>query len=493
MAHRIAAGAAWLIAARLATRAIDFVGLLILANLLVPADFGLIAVAMTVVQIVEAVFELPVNQVLLRSDAVTRALLDTAFTIGLLRGVSLAAVIGITAEPFARFYHDPRLAVLLCVLSAAPVARSLLSPAMTRFAKVIDFRRDLMIELLGKSAALSCSVAFALSTRSYWALAIGTVVNPTVMMLASYGFAPHRPRLSLKHWPDFAHYVGWSTAAQLVSALNWQADRLLLGRIVSRADLGAYVLAGEIAAVPEQALLKPIDRPLLAAFSTMKRDPHRLVAAYLQTVHSVLAVGVPVMLGLSLLAEPAIRLALSAKWHASAPMLQWLALTLIPPLLTAPLGALSATLGRTDIFLKRNLIELAVGLPSVIVCAWLYGIAGVIAARLAIALVMALVTMLFVRRLLHVSVARQLAGPWRAMVAAAGLTLVLLVMRDRLHGLAGVPLAAGLSACAGSALAVYGAILLLLWTWIGRPKGIETMLATWATAAWSRRQTRNPA
>jgi len=485
-AARIAAGTAWLVAARLATRAIDFFTLLVLANLLVPADFGLVAVALSVVQIAEAVFELPVGQVLIRSDAITGDLLDTAFTIGMIRGALLAVVVAVVAQPFAILYHDPRLAALLCFLAAAPIARALISPAMTHFAKAIDFRRDLLIELAGKGAALGCSVWLAVATRSYWAIAIGTVANPVVMVLFSYAVARYRPRLSLARWPEFAHFVGWSTAAQLVSAINWQADRLLLGKLVPRADFGAYVLAWDIAAVPEQAFVKPIGRPLLAAFTEMKRDLPRLNGAYLRSVNSVLALGVPIMLALSMLAQPAVHLALGPKWQSSWPMLQWLALTLIPPLLTAPLGALCVTLGRTDVFLRRNLIELVVMVPSVVISAYLGGIWGVIGARLAIAVVMALVTILLVRRLLQIPITRQLAGPWRPLVAAGGMALVLLALRDRLHGVEGVSLALGLAACAGIALSVYGAILLLSWQLNGRPKGIETMLTEWIAASWAR-------
>jgi O-antigen/teichoic acid export membrane protein len=486
IATRIAAGTAWLVAARLAARAIDFLGLLILANLLLPADFGLVAVALTVVQIAEAVFELPVGQVLVRSEMITRDLLDTAFTVGLLRGALLAALMIAAAEPFAILYHDPRLAALLCMLVIAPASRAVVSPAMTHFAKAIDFRRDLLIELVGKGMALGCSIWLALVSRSYWAIAIGTIVNPVTMAAASYAVAPYRPRLSLTRWGEFAHFVGWSTASQLISAINWQIDRLLLGRLVPSAALGAYVLAGDIAAVPEQAFVKPIGRPLIAAFTQLRQDPPRLMAAYLRTVTSVLTVGLPVMLGLSILAQPAVHLALGPKWQSSWPILQWLAVSLIPPLLTAPLGALAVTLGRTDIFLRRNLIELAVTVPSIIAGAYVYGIAGVIATRLGLSLLMALVAAIFVRQLLGASIPRQCAGLWRPVVAAAGLALALFLLRGRLHGLDGLPLALGIIACAAVGLAVYGAILLLSWEWSGRPKGIETLLAEWVTSSWAR-------
>nr|WP_277923108.1 lipopolysaccharide biosynthesis protein [Sphingomonas sp. CARO-RG-8B-R24-01] len=481
---RTVSGAAWLVAARLGTRAIDFVTLLLLANVLLPGDFGMVAVALTLVQIIEAILEIPVGQVLVRSHTITRDLLDAAFTIGLLRGIVLAVVIAICAEPFAILYHDVRLAPLICFLGVAPAARGLTSPAMTHFAKAIDFRRDLLIELSGKVATLGCSVSLAVATRSYWAIAFGTVAGPMAMLLLSYAFAPYRPRLSLAQWRAFAHFVGWSTAAQLVNALNWQIGRLLLGRFVSKADLGAYSLALDIAGLPEQSIVRPIGRPLLSAFAALQHDHQRLVAAYARTTNSILTIGLPVMLGLSLLAEPAVRLALGAKWQPSWPILQWLALAVIPPLLTAPLGSLAMVLGRTEIFLRRNLIELAVSAPLFLTGAYFYGTYGVVAAHLVIGTAMAFTSTMLVRRLTHIPVHRQLSGSWRTACAGGGLTLVLLALRPYLHGLTGLSLAVGLIACAAIAVASYAALLLLLWRLDGEPPGIEATLTRWVAASW---------
>jgi O-antigen/teichoic acid export membrane protein len=488
VAVRTISGSAWLTAARLTARAVDFVSLLTLARFLLPTDFGLVAVALTLVQIVEAVLEIPVGQVLVRSEAITRDLLDTAFTISLLRGLLLAAAVGICAEPFSFFYHDSRLVWLLLVLSIAPVARGLASPAMVRFAKKIDFRRDLIIEFSAKIVAMACSVTLAVTTRSYWAIAAGTVAGPLAMMSLSYAFAPHRPRLTLSHWSSFAHFVGWSTASQLVTALNWQIDRLLLGRFVSKTELGAFSLAGDLAAIPEQALVSPISRSLLAAFAAVGQERDRLADAYSRAATAMLTIGLPVMLGLSLLAEPAVRLALGPKWQMSVPMLQWLALTLIAPLFTSPLKSLAMAVGRTDVFLRRNVLELSLTVPVVAAGAYWYGVGGVIAARMAISVVMALVATLLVRQLIQLPIRRQLAGPWRAACAGAGMTIVLLAARNVLHGFDGLRLAIGLAACGGIGVATYSIVLLLLWRLDGRPNGVETTLLGIVGKRWPRLQ-----
>lgn len=475
LAGRTLSGAAWLIASKFGTRMIDFVGLLLLANLLLPNDFGMVAVALTLVQIVEAIFEIPVTQVLVRSQAITHDLLDTAFTIGLLRGGALTLILAALAWPFAIVYHDPRLVPLICFLSIAPTVRGLMSPAMAHFTRAIDFRRDLLIEVIGKAFALGTAVPLALATRSYWALATATVAAPVATMALTYWFAPYRPRWSLARWSVFSHFVGWMTASQTIGALNWQIDRLLLARFVGKAELGSFSLAGDLAAIPDQALIKPITRPLLGAFAALQGDTARLSRAYARSVGMMLTAGLPVVLGLSLLAEPVVRLALGSKWQACWPMLQWLALPLIPALITAPLGSLAMTTGRTETTLHRNMVELMVKIPLVLVGAYYYGTYGLIAGRLISAVVMLAVCTWLVRRLIRLSIMEQLLGLWRPLCAGAVMALTLFAIRPVLHDLRGIPLGIGLAVCGGTALAGYLATLFALWLANGRPLGIETM------------------
>ncbi len=476
LAGRTLAGAGWLIASRLGTRSIDFVGLLLLANLLLPTDFGMVAVALTLVQIVEAIFEIPITQVLVRSEAITPDLLDTAFTIGLLRGGTLTLALAALAWPFAIVFHDPRLVPLIGFLSLAPAMRGLTSPAMAHYARAIDFRRDLLIEVIGKAVALGCSVPLAIATRSYWALATATVAGPVAMMALSYWFAPYHPRWSLARWGVFSHFVGWMTASQTIGALNWQIDRLLLARFVGKAELGSFSLAGDLAAIPDQAMIKPTARPLLGAFAALQGDAGRLSRAYARSVGMMLTAGLPIALGLSLLAEPVVRLALGPKWQACWPMLQWLALPLIPAMITAPLGSLAMSTGRTETIMHRNVVELVLKIPLIFAGAYCYGTFGLIAGRLTSAVLVLVFCTWLVTRLTRLTIVEQLLGLWRPLGAGGAMVLALFALRPLLHGLHGIQLGIGLAGCGGTAVACYLATLFGLWLAYGRPPGVETMI-----------------
>lgn len=471
LASRTAAGASLLIALRLITRFIDLGTLFVLGRLLSPADFGLVAIAMSLIFVVEAIMELPLNQALVRLPALTKAHYDTAFTVGLMRGLGLALILLIAAWPFALLYDDSRLAALVAALAIAPAARGLSSPRLAEFAKKLDFRRDFAMELAGKSLAFVISVSFALMTGSYWSLAIGTIVTPLTMVTISYVLAPHRPALSLKEWHTFAGFLGWSSASQAITALNWQMDQLFLGRFVSRIELGNFSMASNLAFLPFQILFVQIIRPVMAAFALVNHDVRRLAAAYQVASTSTLTLGIPIMVGMSIFAEPITRIVLGDQWIGAAPALRWISLSIVPTMFVTPLAPLAMSLNGKSSLFHVALIEFFLRLPLMFVGAAYYGVAGVLVVRMGLAFVVAGCSMLVVRELIVLPIRKQILGPWRPILSTVVMVAVVLPLETRFNG-APIDLSwvAGLIATVCLGAVVYSASLLLLWRIAGRPK-----------------------
>jgi O-antigen/teichoic acid export membrane protein len=467
-----------MVGARLVSRVIDLATMLVLAHILLPKDFGLVAIAMSVIYIIEAALELPVSQALVRLQVIEPAHYDTAFTLSLLRGLALGLIVCAVSWPFAKFYADFRLLPLVCMLSIAPAARGLVSPRLADFSKNLDFSPDFTMEIFGKGAAFLTAIILGLTTRSYWAIAAGTVVAPVASTATSYVLAPYRPRLKLSALHAFSGFLGWITAAQAVSAFNWQTDRLMLGKLTSKAELGLFTAANDFATIPVMALLGPILRPLLAAFSLLKEEPGRLVQSYQRSATAMVTLGLPILVGESLLAHPAVRLMFGQHWLGSAPLLRWLAISLVPTLFAMPLGPLVMCFDRTNIFFKRNLFELCVKLPLVIVGAIKYGFMGVVVARCISESLTVFFCMTVVRSLIGLPIRRQLLGPWRSIVSVIAMALVVELVSPTLTAAdAFAPLAAGLLLVSVLGAATYSAVLGYLWSASGSPAGLEAMVA----------------
>ncbi len=476
--RRTAIGGTWTVGARLVSRVVDLATMVVLAHLLQPKDFGLVAIAMTVIYIVEAALELPLSQALVRLKHVDEHHYDTAFTLGLLRGFALSTIVCLVSWPFAHFYADKRLLVLVCVLSLAPASRGLVSPRIADFSRNFDFTPDFIMELAGKLVAFTSAIAIAITTHSYWSIAVGTVLAPLISTGTSYFLAPYRPRLSLDKLSAFSGFLGWITAAQVVSSLNWQADRLILGKIASRSELGLFTAANDTANIPLLAFMSPIMRPLLSAFSVLREVPDRLRNSYQSSCRAIVTFGLPILIGESLMAEAFVRLFFGEKWIGSATLLRWLAISLIPTLFAAPLGPLVMSFGKTEIFLKHNLLELSIKLPLVVFGALKYGFMGIIMARGVSELSSVIYSMIIVRRLITLSIIQQIIAPWRSILSVGAMAVILALIAPQLAHLTG-PMQLG-SATAATVLlgaTTYIATLYSLWIAVGSPSGIESMVA----------------
>ena len=475
--HRTALASILAVGGRLLSRLIDLVALIVLARLLQPADFGLISIAMSLIFIVEAVMELPVSQVLLVERDITRSMMDTAFTLSVLRGLVLAILIGAAAWPFAMVYGDARLLPLIVALALAPAFRGISNPRLALYNRDLDFRRTVATELLGKLVSLCVSIGVAVATGSYWALALGTILSPVTASLMSFVLAPYRPAFSLKDWRLFRNFLSWLSGAQLFSAFAWQMDRLVLGRLAPTATVGRFTMADSLASIPGQVLLTPILGPLSAGLVAVRDDPERLRQAYLKTFAAVALLGFPILAGTALLAHPVVSLALGAKWDMVAPILQWLALAGIPGLLWTPLNALALALRRSTLIFNRQLTDFLVKVPLVIAGAWFFLIPGIAAARAAAALVLAGMAVRAARDAIDLPVWAQLKAILRPVVGCLVMGAVVFPVARLLPADLSRPwLTVALAGLAALGALAFGATVLLLWQVAGRPQGGESMV-----------------
>lgn len=467
----------WTVGARLGSKVLDFLALLLLARFLGPADFGLVAMAMTAVFIVEAILELPLGAALIRIETLTQRMFDTAFTLGALRGVIIASALGLAALPLAQFYNETKLVPLICALALAPILRGLMSPRMVIFAKKMDFRRDVILEISGKVLSLSAAVALALATGSYWAIVIGTVGGPLVMTLLSYILAPLRPRLTLKDWPVFADMIGWNMLSQIFSAINWQIDRILLPRFIDVSTFGRYATANDLSAIPYQAIAAPVLRPLLVAYTDARQDGS-LTDTYLKSSHAIVWVMAPIFAFMGVMALPLIQLFLGTQWLEAAPMLSglsWISLIALPVI---PLAPLAMSLNRTRLVTLRTFIEFIVKLPLTLVGIFLFGIAGAIAARALASLAVLASSLAAVKTMTAISIRHQLIAVMRPLAGLCPAILFLFAVLPWVQNAPTPLLQLALLAFTGVLyLLITASFSYILWLVCGKPVGAEGFIA----------------
>jgi PST family polysaccharide transporter len=477
VSQRTATASGAFVIARIGAKALDFISLTVLARLLTPDDFGLIAIAMVFIQVVEAIFEVPVGAILMRARPITRALLDTGFTVSAIRGLVVFGVLAAAAFGVAHFYSDPRLVWLVLALACAPLARSLSSIRIVLYGRQLRAKPEFWLEVGSKAASLLASVTVAAATRSYWAIAVATLTSPIVSTVGSYFFAPYIPRLRLTEWRSFSGFLGWITLNQFFSALLWQFDKLFLGRFVPEQTLGRFYMAGNISTLPFQVIGTPILRPFAAALA-LSHARNTLTGAYQKATRGVCVVMAPLIVALALLAHPIVTLLLGAKWEGVSQWLAFLAIATLPALPMQTLPPLCVALNRAGSIAARSGVEFALYLPMVTLGYLWAGIPGVIAAKFLSLLVSAVFSLFLVRSLLHLSIREQLANLLEPAIASLALVLVLAVLTGAIREPTGrIALIAYISGIGCAGTMAYVLVAIALWNRTGRRDGVERVAA----------------
>jgi O-antigen/teichoic acid export membrane protein len=485
LSRRTSRASFWAISGRLLGKLIDLATFVVLSHYLTPHDLGLVAIAMTAVFVIEAVLDLPIAAALIRVRDPDEALFQTALTLGILRGIAIAVLLAGLSIPIASFYHEPQLVPVILVLSLAPALRGMISPKMIVFARNFDFTKDFTLDICAKSASFLVAFFTAAIYGSYWAIAAATVTAPCVMLIVSYVIAPMRPVLNLSAWPLLANTIGWNSLAQIISALNWQLDRILLPRFISISDFGRFAVATDLAAVPHQTLSQPIVRPLIAAFATVEPGED-MRALFKKASGAYFLLVAPVFLAIALVATPLLRTMLGPQWMDAGWILSWLAINAILALPGNLIYPLAMRLDLTRFIALKMGIEFLVRLPLTGVGIWLFGITGALAAQTITAFLILSVSAWSVHRMIGLTSYGFLSAFARPAIAVAACLLGFYCFRDilvltdhSLHDNLNYVAATGLGVC------FYGATILTVWALAGRPDGAERVLIKMIAKRWA--------
>lgn len=362
MSGALMRGAALIGFVKLLSAFIGLISTIILARLLLPEDFGLIAIAMVSLYLVSVISELSLSSALVQLDDVEDIHYDTCFTLAIIRSLIIAAILFLIAGPVADFYDDIRLKNIFIAISASMLIGGFLNPKTAEFIRNLDFKADMIMALVEKVSGFIITIITAFILRSYWALVIGFIGSQICKIIVSYILISYRPRLSLKKSGDVLGFSIWITLGNWVQTLNWRSDPLVLGYFISIQMLGYYNMAQRVNHMASRDIIAPVARVLFPAFSRMKSDPERLRLAYLKALSILTSIAFPTAAGLGLLAEPFTALVLGEKWLPIVPYVQALSVIAIFQAMQNVQPLAMAT-GHTKALLGRDIRSLIIRAP----------------------------------------------------------------------------------------------------------------------------------
>lgn len=475
IAGRLIKGSIWLSLSRAIVNGLATLSTVVMAWYLVPADFGLVALATTMLVIVTTVTDLSLGQALIRHKAPGESHFSAAWTLNATRGLALCILFAACAYPAAALYKEPRLIGVMLALGVSVLLSGLTNPRLILLQRDLIFWQEFVLSVSQKVVGLGASLAIAMIYHSYWALVIGTLASQATKTVATYLVLPFRPRITFQHMREFFSFSAWLTAGQIVNTLNWRFDYLIIGKLLGGTALGYYTFGSGLASLPTTEATAPLTQTVFPSFASMRDDPRRLAAAYQRVQALVTAIALPAGIGVAVVADPLLRLALGQKWEPVIFIVQALAAVFALQTLGSLVQPLGMAKGETRLLFIRSTQMLFVRVPIILATLLLYGLEGVIYGRVVTGLIGALVNMLLVRRLIGVSVWKQVSANARALASIAIMAAgCMLVSANLTHATDKLVLLQQLVALVGLGAVLYCGSTFALWIAMGRPDGPET-------------------
>jgi lipopolysaccharide exporter len=432
LSARALRGMLWAYGSFAAGRALTLASTVVLARLLDPRDFGLVALALVFTAVLETVADLGLGQVLVIADQRDlRARADTVFVGSLAIGAGLALLIAALGPVAAAFFDQPALTGLMALLGANFLLRALGSTHYALAERALDFRSRTRAEVA--EVLVRGVVAIALAAAGAGALSIvaGYLAGTVALVVTVWRLVPWRPRLRGERTPlrSFWRLGAAFGGVDLLAALSNNVDYVFIGRVLGPASLGLYSIGFRLPELLVMNLTLVAGRVLFPAFAAVGRDG--LPRAFEIALRYTVMLSLPLAAGLAALAHPIVVALFGERWEGAVTPMRVLTLYALALTLNIPAGTAYKAGGRPQLLLALALPRLVVLVVSIALLVD-HGIVAVAACQAGAALLVALASTILAVRMLALPARRLSAAIWRPLVCAIAMGAVLALLAELL-------------------------------------------------------------
>lgn len=346
-------GIAWTGAVKWGSQILSWASTIVVARLLLPSDYGLVAMATTFLALIALVNEFGIGSTIIALRTLRDEQIAQVNAFAVLMGLAGFCIAGLAAQPLGAFYRSPELPAVVVVLGSGFLIGSFRSVPSALLTRDLKFSTGAILE--GGQAILLTSLTMALAWAGfgYWAIILGNVgssVAATGVVLLRYGH-----RFAVPDWTAMKEVLSFSSHAmgtRVTWALASSADVFIAGRVFGQAALGAYTFAMTLANIPMEKVTGLVNQVSPAFYSAVQSDYAAIRRYFLRLTEGLALLTFPLAVGLAFVAEEAVPLILGEKWTGAIAPLGILAAytgfraisTLLPPILFVTGGVRFGTL-----------------------------------------------------------------------------------------------------------------------------------------------------
>ena len=350
----------------------------ILARLLDPTDFGLLAIATALIALSQGATQTGFESAIIQRQDKPEDFLNVAWTFELLRSLILFAVIFILAPVMGSAFDEPRATAIIRAASLTLVFQGLRNIGAVYFRKHFDFHKQFALEIAPLALYVPLVVLLAVFLRNVWALVWANLAASLLTCVLSYAMHHYRPRLdfSLKKAASLFHFGKWILGNAIFVMARDQGTTMFVGKFLGIPALGFFNRADAFSTAIFQQVNDVVWKVGYPAYSHLHTSPHEFKSAYLKTLHLVTLVGVPMAGGLFILSTDFVHLILTDKWLPIVPAIEILCLQAVVSFISTPaLVALQAS-GRPAFVATVSLVGILVLVAVIYPLTSRFGVTG---------------------------------------------------------------------------------------------------------------------
>jgi len=355
-----AVGAAWWSALEISARyGVQFILIIIIARLLTPADFGLIAMLLVFTSVAALLVDSGFGTALIQRQRTSADDETTVFIFTIGTSILVAAVLWIAAPAIANFYAQPLLVALTRIMVIVLPLGALAAVPDALLTQRLNFKARAKAEIIASLCSGVIAVVLAWRGFGVWSLAWQGIILIGVRALLLWLYSGWRPRgrFSTASFLNLFGFGSFMLMSSLLDTITIRLQSLLIGRLFNSATLGYYTLAQNTQQAPTSFMGSLLNRVGLPVFSTVADQPIKLLGALRFSLRAAMFLFVPCMLGIAIIAKPLMGLLYGVRWETAAPILSILAVSAsLWPLHALNLAALSAQ-GKSNLFFRLELIK----------------------------------------------------------------------------------------------------------------------------------------
>lgn len=408
----------------------------ILARLLAPSDFGLIAMVTVFSNLVAIFSGFGLTSAIVQEREISDEALSSTFWISVGLGALLTIALAASAPLIAAFYSEPRLTPLVVLISATFFIASFGNVQSALLQKSMNFKALAVIGICALAISGPVAIFLAFSGYGVWSLAWNIVLSTSITVILTWIYSRWVPHflLGLQRIKGLLGFGANLTAFSFVDYFARNLDNLLIGRFLGPAPLGFYNLAYTLLLFPLMNVSDVIGRVMFPALSIIQQDKQVVREAYVTANRYIGVVSFPLMVWVIVTAPQLVGVVYGPKWTSAIPLVQILAVTAAVQSISITIGWILLSQGRTDVLLKLGIFTTSiVGISFVVGLRW--GVLGVAIAYTIAACFVAYPNFAVTFRLIDLKVKDFFAKLWSIVLATLILGISTFLLRLSLERL----------------------------------------------------------